>query len=120
MLFRKLFQPSNLQRLCLIGVVAFVGAGTVAAQFRARTVPGRGQKVDRVGDDFEAEDWEFYPNPPKASSNLDKQDRLPSGISKNQRIYESTYRGEPDVVKRVPTPAGGIPGSNGALLLQSL
>jgi hypothetical protein len=120
MVFRKLFQPSQLRRLCLIGLVAFVGVGTVTAQFRARTVPGRGQKVDRVGDDFEAEDWEFYPNPPKASSNLDKQDRLPSGISKNQRIYESTYRGEPDVVKRVPTPEGGIPGSKGALLIQSL
>ncbi|MCY2963862.1 MAG: hypothetical protein NT069_09490 [Planctomycetota bacterium] len=119
MLFRNLFQPGVIRRLTLCALVALVGAGTVAAQFRARVVPGRGQKVEQVGDDFEAEDWEYYPNAPKSSTNLDKQDRLPSGISKNQRIYESTYRGQPDIVKRVETPPGGIPGSRGAMLIQS-
>lgn len=119
MLFRSWNQPSNLRRVVLCATVALVGVGTVAAQFRARAVPGRGQKVEQVGDDFEAEDWDYYPNPPKASSNLDKQDRQPAGVSKNNRIYESTYRGQPDIVKRVETPPGGISGSKGALLLQS-
>lgn len=120
MLFRNVLQAGNLRRLCLVGLMGLVGAGTVAAQFRAKVVPGRGQKVEQVGDDFEAEDWDYYPNGPKSSTNLDKQDRQPSGISKNQRIYESTYRGQPDVVKRVETPAGGLPGSKGAMLLQTM
>src|SRR5690606_23971182 len=45
--------------------------------------------------------------------------REPIGISANERTYESTYRGHPDVVRRVATPAGGIPGSRGSLYLQS-
>jgi hypothetical protein len=120
MLFRNLLSPANVRRLCLCGLVALLGVGTVGAQFRARVVPGRGQKVEQVGDDFEATDWDYYPNAPKSSTNLDKQDRQPSGISKNNRIYESTYRGQPDVVKRIDTPPGGLPGSKGALLIQSM
>jgi hypothetical protein len=82
-------------------------------------VPGRGQKVKEVGDDFEEEGWDYTFNLPKSSTNIDNQDRLPSGISKNNRVYESTYRGEPDVIKQVETPAGGISGSSFALMLQS-
>ncbi|RPI77624.1 MAG: hypothetical protein EHM42_13680, partial [Planctomycetaceae bacterium] len=119
MLFSIWNKPSNLRRICLGAAVLLVGVGTVAAQFRARAVPGRGQKVEQVGDDFEAADWDYYPNAPKSSSNLDKQDRQPAGVSKNNRIYESTYRGQPDTVKRVETPPGGIPGSTGSLFLQS-
>jgi hypothetical protein len=40
-------------------------------------------------------------------------------VSKNGRWYEGLKRGQPDVVRRVPTPEGGPAGSMGALLLQS-
>ena len=100
---------------CVLTLVA-VGIPAVAS---AQVVPGTGTKLD-LADDFEAEDWEYYPQLPKASSNIDKQDRQPAGYSKNNRWYESTYRGTPDFVKRVATPAGGLPGSKGALALQTL
>src|SRR5262249_55231867 len=54
------------------------------------------------------------------SSNIDKQDRLPAGMSSNGRWLESTYRGTPDFLKRVEPPAGGIPGSKGAMAIQTL
>ena len=38
----------------------------------------------------------------------------------NNRWYEGIKRGQPDVIKRVATPAGGLPGSQSSLLLQSL
>ncbi|MFM8253585.1 MAG: hypothetical protein ACKOBW_18520 [Planctomycetota bacterium] len=94
-----------------------------AAQWAAaadRLVPGQGQKVADVGDDFEEEDWEYYPNLPKSSENIDKNQRLPGGVAKNGRWFEGVMRGTPEVVKRVKTPEGGLPGSTGSLLLQSL
>jgi hypothetical protein len=57
---------------------------------------------------------------PKSSNNIDKQSRFPLGKSKNGRWYESTLRGQPDIIKRVPTPEGGLPGSQGAMLMMSL
>lgn len=99
-------------------VLALLVCGLPASAV-AQVVPGTGTKLD-VGDDFEADDWEYYPQLPKASSNIDHQDRQPAGYSKNNRWYESTYRGTPDFVKRVATPPGGIPGSKGALALQTL
>ncbi len=33
---------------------------------------------------------------------------------------EGMKRGQPDLIKRVPTPPGGLPGSQGSLLLRSL
>jgi hypothetical protein len=75
--------------------------------------------MSKVGDDFEDEGWSYLPNRPKSSNNIDKNMREPIGISANQRIFESTYRGHPDAVKRVATPENGIPGSRGSLFLQS-
>jgi hypothetical protein len=83
-------------------------------------VPGTGAKVAEVGDDFEDEHWEYRFNPPKSSRDIDAQDRLPTGESANGRWYESVKRGHPDIVRRVETPAGGLSGSRGSLLLQSL
>src|SRR5579871_885554 len=83
-------------------------------------VPGTGEKIMEVGDDFEDPKWEYSVYLPKASSNIDGQDRLPAGQSANGRIYESTYRGTPEVVKRVATPPGGIPGSKASLVMRSL
>lgn len=101
-------------------LVAGAGSAPTLAQFYSRyPVPGRGQKVPQVGDDFEEEDWEYLASPPKASVNLDGQDRLPAGISKNNRIYESTYRGQPDIVRVIETPPGGLPGSKKSMYLRS-
>ncbi|MBI3861303.1 MAG: hypothetical protein HY290_05350, partial [Planctomycetia bacterium] len=80
-------------RLVLVGLMSVTAASAVAVgQWSYHVVPGRGQKVKEVGDDFEDPEWGYLDNVPKASSNIDSDDRLPAGISKNQRVYESTYR----------------------------
>lgn len=103
----------------MAAVALALGTAGALAQYHYRIVPGRGQKATQVGDDFEEEDWGYHDNAPKSSTNIDHEDRLPAGISKNQRVYESTYRGQPDVVERVPTPRGGVRGSKYSLLMRS-
>lgn len=96
-------------------------ARTSLAQSSASAfVPGTGSELTQVGDDFEDPDWEYIPNNPKSSADIDKRQNAPIGKSKNGRWFEGIKRGHPDVVQRVETPPGGLPGSQGALLLQSL
>lgn len=83
-------------------------------------VPGTGVQITQVGDDFEDEEWNFIPNNPKSSEDIDEKQRMPMGKSTNGRWYEGAKRGHPDIVKRVPTPEGGLPDSSGSLLLKSL
>jgi len=83
-------------------------------------VPGTGHFIHQVGDDFEDPEWSFKMNWPKSSRNIDEVGRFPTGISKNRRWYEGVKRGMPDHIRRVETPEGGLPGSEGALLLQSM
>ena len=90
------------------------------APVQAQIVPGTGQHLSELTDDFEDENWSFVLNLPKASSNIDKVDRQPAGYSTNGKWFESTYRGTPDFVKRIDTPEGGLPGSKGAMALQTL
>jgi len=80
-------------------------------------VPGSGVKVDRVGDNFEDTNWNYTMNGKKASYEDDEQQRPPGGKSRNGRWYESALRGQPDVIKRISTPPGGIEGSKGSMLL---
>ncbi len=86
----------------------------------AQIVPGSGQLLTELADDFEDPNWSFVLNLPKASTNIDKVDRQPAGYSSNGKWFESTYRGTPDFVKRIETPEGGLPGSKGALAMQTL
>ncbi len=79
-------------------------------------IPGTGIKLTNVGDDFEDTDWKFYTNLPKSSKEQDERTRFPSGKSQNGRWYEGMKRGCPDIVQRVPTPTGGLAGSEGSLL----
>jgi hypothetical protein len=83
-------------------------------------VPGSGVQLTQVGDDFEDESWSFTPNNPKSTEDIDENQRQPLGKSANGRWYEGAKRGHPDIVKRVATPEGGLPGSEGSLLLKSL
>ncbi|MGE3316842.1 MAG: hypothetical protein AB7O26_17125 [Planctomycetaceae bacterium] len=99
-----------------IPVLIIVCAASVAVA--APVVPGTGEVA--VKDDFEDATWKWVPQGPKSSSNIDDQVRDPAGASSNGRWQESRLRGEPDVIRRIDTPPGGIPGSKGALFLQTL
>ena len=104
----------------LVVTLVLIGSGTLSAQRSTPIVPGTGQEVQGVGDDFEAEDWGYRFAGAKSSEEIDGQKRLPAGSSTNGRWYEGIKRGHPDVVQRVETPEGGLEGSEGSLLLQSL
>lgn len=87
---------------------------------RGCVIPGTGPQLAKTGDDFEDEKWAYYPQAPKSSFNIDKQMRVPGGISTNSLWVEAGKRGQPDLVKRVKTPPNGPPGSTGAMLFQTL
>jgi hypothetical protein len=82
-------------------------------------VPGTGQPLTVVGDDFESDDWSYTFNLPKGSQDVDGRLRKPFGYSQNGRWYEGTDRGQPDFIRRVPTPEGGLPDSQWSLLIAS-
>jgi hypothetical protein len=101
-------------------LAAAVALLALPASLPAQTlVPGTGQKLTKVGDDFEDEKWSYTHNRPKSSDENDGQHRLPGGGSKNGRWFEGAKRGQPDQIERVATPQEGIEGSAGALLLRS-
>ena len=85
-------------------------------------VPGTGVHITEVGDDFEDENWKYTPNLPKLHNYKDTATakNLPAGFAINKRWFEGPKRGQPDSVRRVETPAGGLEGSTGALALKSL
>jgi len=82
-------------------------------------VPGTGMEIVGVADDFEDPKWSYTKRDPKSTEDIDENQRGPMGRSSNGRWYEGIKRGHPDVVRRVATPDGGIPGSKGALLMRS-
>ena len=83
-------------------------------------VPGTGKKIDYVGDDFEESDWRFIHNMPKSSSELNDRTYGPMAYSVNRRWSEGPMRGQPDLLKVVPTPEGGLEGSKQALQISTL
>ena len=109
------------KRLLATALLPAIGlvCGASSAVRAAPIVPGTGQKVEAVGDDFEDPEWTYAPNNPKSSADIDHQTRTPAGRSKNGRWRENLDRGHPDVVRRVPTPEGGLPGSEWSLLMAS-
>lgn len=113
-LSRSLPLQLSLSLLLVTVVNSFAGAQGV--------IPGTGKLVAEVGDDFEDPQWAFKPNLPKVYN--DKDDALaansPGGYSSNGRWYEGSKRGQPDLIRRVATPVGGLAGSTGALALRSL
>jgi len=105
-----------LRHSVLTALVMF-GAGQAQAQ---TVVPGSGRHVKESGDTFEDAAWEYVHAGPKSSFNLDKRSRAPYGESVNGLWNESSKRGDPEIIKRVPTPEGGLSGSKGSLLMRSL
>lgn len=103
--------------VCRLSTAALlVFAATTAARAQFVVVPGTGRKI--AGDDFEG-NWKYQYNLPKASSNLDDRPRMPLGVSSNGLWYESAKRGQPDLIRRVATPSGGLKGSHSSLLIRT-
>ncbi|MEN1680099.1 MAG: hypothetical protein AAGJ46_10935 [Planctomycetota bacterium] len=102
-------------------VVSLVAASPTRQQAKAGTpfVPGSGEFLANCSDDFEDPKWSYRLNLPKSSYEQDDNQRAPGGYSNNKLWHEGAKRGTPDVVKRVETPAGGIEGSTGAMMMQT-
>ena len=92
---------------------------STTAQAQRPVLPGSGVEIAGISDDFEDPSWAYVPNDPKSTEDIDTNQRGPLGKSTNGRWYEGIKRGHPDIVRRVETPPGGIPGSRGALLMKS-
>ncbi len=110
---------SGLPSRCLLLLISVTILGQHAVQ-AAPLVPGTGVRKDQVGDDFEDPSWRYATNLPKSSRELDQYERRPWGKSQNGRLLEGPHRGTPDVLMRIATPEGGLPGSEGALLIRTL
>lgn len=108
----RLFRTLLIVLSCVVAAVEARAAGPL--------VPGTGMQITGVGDDFEDPNWDYVPNWPKSSNNIDKRTRNPGGVSTNGRWFEAALRGQPDYLARVAPPPGGLPGSNGALMLRTL
>ena len=68
-----------------LGISLLAGRTQAAGRVPMKAVvPGTGVPVARTGDDFEADDWTYYPQTPKSSWNIDKEVRAPGGVSKKQ------------------------------------
>ncbi|MFM7115700.1 MAG: hypothetical protein ACKO0N_03615 [Planctomycetota bacterium] len=111
---------TTLERLRLFAAVCglLILPGVLYAQ---AIVPGTGTEIKEVGDDFEDPDWTWNPNLPKVFNHEDTALSVngPLGTSSNGRWYEGKKRGQPDSVRRVETPAGGLAGSTGAMAIRS-
>jgi hypothetical protein len=109
----KRFLPATALLYLAAMSAAFVGRARAGEPF----VPGTGELLKDCCDDFEDPKWSYKLNLPKSSHEQDEQQRGPGGVSNNGLWHEGGKRGTPDVVRRVDTPAGGIEGSTGALLM---
>ncbi len=110
----------SLQRVVAMAAMLSVGGVSIpSAKAQRPVVPGTGSEIVGVADDFEDPNWAYTPRDPKSTEDIDENQRGPMGRSSNGRWYEGIKRGHPDIVQRVLTPEGGLPGSQGSLLLRS-
>lgn len=112
-----LYGPTERTTSLIHGALAVLLIAACHSPAFAQVVPGTGTLLN--SDDFEDESWNFVFNLPKSSKEEDEQIRYPLGASQNGMWMESPKRGIPDQVQRIATPAGGIEGSTGALLLRT-
>ena len=107
-----------------VGVYIILAAsfGCLSTEIIGQVVPGTGIQVNEVGDDFEDPNWSYDQRLPKVLNNKDEtlSKNLPNGAANNARWYEGIKRGQPDWIRRISTPVGGLPESTGALELRSL
>ena len=105
------------------GWIVLLAMSAISTQANAQAlVPGTGKLIADVGDDFEDPAWEYNPQLPKVFNHEDTtiSKNSPLGRSINDRWYEGSKRGQPDLVRRVVTPTGGLSGSTAALALRSM
>lgn len=102
------------------GLVSTANAQYTVGSYSLVPVPGTGTKIDYVGDDFEDPNWRFVHNMPKSSREINERTYGPMAYSVNRRWAEGPERGQPDLLKVIPTPAGGLPGSGHALQISTL
>ncbi|MFN9877250.1 MAG: hypothetical protein ACK557_02120, partial [Planctomycetota bacterium] len=109
-----MLMPLRSLALYTVAVLSLVAPGMLTAQ---AIIPGTGQEITEVGDDFEDAEWSWNYNLPKVFNHEDTALSVngPLGTSSNGRWYEGKKRGQPDSIRRVETPAGGLPGSTGAM-----
>ena len=100
--------------------ISLLAVLAMPAQADEPVVPGTGVLIKGVGDDMEDPSWSFQPFAPKSSRNMDDRENGPLARSTNGRWLEGPHRGTPDLLERIPTPAGGIEGSKGSLLIRTL
>ena len=93
---------------------------TQSAEAASPLVPGTGTLIDYVSDDFEDASWSFINNFPKSSREQDERLRSPTGRSTNGFWIEGPERGQPDHIKVVENPEGGLPGSQYGLSMRTL
>src|SRR6056297_84571 len=105
--------------LCAAAILVAGGSFAPEASAQRPVVPGTGSEIIGVADDFEDPDWKYIPRDPKSTEDIDENQRGPMGRTTNGRWYEGIKRGHPDIVQRVETPADGLEGSKGALLMRS-
>lgn len=111
---------SSAVQLILVILAAVLSVAWSHSLTGSPLIPGTGVRKDQVGDDFEDADWQYFPNLPKSSRETDQRERRPFGTSKNGRWMEGPHRGTPDLLRRVATPEGGLPGSQGSLLIRTM
>ncbi len=112
----------SIENLCVLALINLIAAATAVPSLQAQAiVPGTGQQLTEVGDDFEDPEWSYDLRLPKVYNNKETTvaPNTPGGISANRRWYEGSKRGQPDWIQRVATPEGGLPGSAGALAFRS-
>ena len=109
----------TLKRAACAATLTLSMLGLQTAHAQRPVIPGTGSEIVGVADDFEDPNWGYVPRDPKSTEDIDENQRGPTGRSTNGRWYEGIKRGHPDIVRRVPTPPNGLPGSRGALLLKS-
>ncbi len=100
--------------LLMLGALSALTINTASAQL---VIPGTGYKI--AYDDFETDGWDFFHNHPKSSEEQDGQTRHPAGYSNNSMWGEGLKRGQPDYMKTIDAPAGGLVGSKKALLIRT-
>lgn len=114
----------RLTRLWAFGLLTCVGpllptGASFSHGQQTPVVPGSGTEISFVGDDLENPDWRFIHHHPKSSYKTDDQKRFPLGKSENDRWFEGQERGQPDDLRVVTAPPGGLPGSKWALAMRT-